>query len=238
MEEYVTQEVDLREVIRILRERLLLLIIIPLLAVTASALYSNYYLAPVYRSTTSLMIWEYYPDYPDYQDLYFNNYLLTTYREIAKSRMVAEKAASRLETSLSPGQLRGKVDVHVVEGTGMLFITAVDSNPQLAADIANELATALQEIIPPVFNMDNIQIIDEALVPGRPVYPNHHLNMTAAAVVGVMTAVILSFYLEFLDTTIKTPEQIQGYLELEVLGVIPLVEEEKRLTAFYFMGKD
>ncbi|UNC93593.1 YveK family protein [Candidatus Contubernalis alkaliaceticus] len=227
MEEHVTQEVDLREVIRILRERLLLLIIIPFLAVTASALISSYYLIPVYRSTASLMVWEYYPDAPDYQDLYFNNYLLTTYREIAKSRMVAEKAANRLETSLSPGQLRGKVDVHVVEGTGMLFITAYDSNPQLAADIANGLAAALQEIMPPVFNMDNLKLIDEALVPGRPVSPNHRLNMTAAAVVGLMSAVVLSFYLEFLDTTIKKPEQVQRYLEFKVLGVIPLVKETR-----------
>lgn len=66
-----------------------------------------------------------------------------------------------------------------------------------------------------------ITVISEASIPGSPIRPNKKLNIAIAAVLGLMTFTLLAFVLEYLDNTIKTPEDVSNQLGLPVLGVIP-----------------
>jgi capsular polysaccharide biosynthesis protein len=69
--------------------------------------------------------------------------------------------------------------------------------------------------------IDNVQIIDTARVSYTPVRPNLATNIAIAVVLGMMLGVGIIFLIEFLDNTIKTAEDVQKYLDLPVLGVIP-----------------
>jgi capsular polysaccharide biosynthesis protein len=53
------------------------------------------------------------------------------------------------------------------------------------------------------------------------VRPNLATNIAIAVVLGMMLGVGIIFLIEFLDNTIKTAEDVQKYLDLPVLGVIP-----------------
>ena len=65
-----------------------------------------------------------------------------------------------------------------------------------------------------------VELIDAA-VPGRgPVKPNIWMNISIGAFVGLVMGIILTFFLEFLDTSIKKMEDIEKYLGLPVLGVV------------------
>jgi polysaccharide biosynthesis transport protein len=75
---------------------------------------------------------------------------------------------------------------------------------------------------------NNIRIVEEALVPTRPVKPRPLLNIALAIVVGLMLGVGLAFFLEYFDNTIKTPEEAERYLGLPTLGVIPLFEAKAK----------
>ena len=66
-----------------------------------------------------------------------------------------------------------------------------------------------------------ITVISEASIPGSPIRPNKKLNIAIAAVLGLMAFTLLAFVLEYLDNTIKTPEDVSNQLGLPVLGVIP-----------------
>ena len=55
----------------------------------------------------------------------------------------------------------------------------------------------------------------------RQVKPNKELNMAVALVLGLMIAIGLAFMLEFLDNTLKNTEDIEKYLDIPVIGVIP-----------------
>lgn len=55
----------------------------------------------------------------------------------------------------------------------------------------------------------NIQIVDEAELPRGPYKPNTRLNLLMAAVVGLFLGVGLAFFFEYLDNTIKTPEDVK-----------------------------
>lgn len=67
----------------------------------------------------------------------------------------------------------------------------------------------------------NIRVIDRAEVPQNPVKPKKKLNLLLALVVGLFTGVGLAFFLEYLDNTVKTPEDVTDYLKVPYLGPIP-----------------
>jgi len=74
---------------------------------------------------------------------------------------------------------------------------------------------------------NNIRIVEDAIVPNVPVRPRPLLNIALALVVGVMLGAGLAFFLEYFDNTIKTPEEVERYLGLTTLGVVPLFEPRK-----------
>ena len=74
---------------------------------------------------------------------------------------------------------------------------------------------------------NNIRIVEDALVPNVPVRPRPLLNIALALVVGVMLGAGLAFFLEYFDNTIKTPEEVERYLGLTTLGVVPLFAPRK-----------
>lgn len=67
----------------------------------------------------------------------------------------------------------------------------------------------------------NIRTIDRAEVPRNSVKPRKKLNLMLAMVVGLFMGVGLAFFLEYLDNTIKSPEEVTDYLRVPYLGAVP-----------------
>ncbi|MBN2374291.1 polysaccharide biosynthesis tyrosine autokinase [bacterium] len=70
----------------------------------------------------------------------------------------------------------------------------------------------------------NIRIIDYAELPQRPIKPNKRFNILLAAIVGLMGGIGIAFFFEYLDDTIKTPEDLKRYFGIPFLGPIPHYE--------------
>lgn len=68
---------------------------------------------------------------------------------------------------------------------------------------------------------DNIRIIDQAEVPKSPVKPNIKLNLILALLIGLFGGIALAFFIDYLDDKIKSIEDIQHYIKLPLLGLIP-----------------
>ncbi len=68
----------------------------------------------------------------------------------------------------------------------------------------------------------NVTVIDESIIPERPIKPNTKLNLAIAGVLGLFIGVGLVFFLEYLDTSIKTPEELETIMGLPVMGRIPV----------------
>ncbi len=51
------------------------------------------------------------------------------------------------------------------------------------------------------------------------------MNIAISLVLGAMLGIFVAFILEFLDTSIKTPEDVEKYLGLPVIGTIPYLKE-------------
>ncbi|MFA7166666.1 MAG: polysaccharide biosynthesis tyrosine autokinase [Desulfoplanes sp.] len=77
--------------------------------------------------------------------------------------------------------------------------------------------TALTEDI----KTGNVRIVDRAEVPQGPIKPKKQLNLLLALIVGLTLGVGLAFFLEFMDNTLKTPDDIKRFLKIPYLAPIP-----------------
>ena len=70
-------------------------------------------------------------------------------------------------------------------------------------------------------NRTNIFIMDMAESPTKPSSPKIFLNMALAVVIGGFLGIGLAFLFEYMDTTIKTVDEIESYYKIPVLGTLP-----------------
>ena len=73
---------------------------------------------------------------------------------------------------------------------------------------------------------NNISIVDRAIVPQGRYKPNLPLNLALGLMLGLMLGVLVAFVLEFLDDTLKGPEDIEQHLRMAVLGIIPHLKKQ------------
>ena len=66
-----------------------------------------------------------------------------------------------------------------------------------------------------------VEIVDRATPAMRPVRPNKPLNIVLGVVIGLIVGVGLAFFIEYLDTSVKTIDDVERALQSPVLGVIP-----------------
>jgi capsular exopolysaccharide synthesis family protein len=77
------------------------------------------------------------------------------------------------------------------------------------ADVAAELKST------------NIRIVDRAIVPGGPIRPRKLRDIALGVLLGAFLSVGLAFFLEHLDNTLKTPDDVRVHLGVPLLGVVP-----------------
>ncbi|HZJ76119.1 MAG TPA: Wzz/FepE/Etk N-terminal domain-containing protein [Oscillospiraceae bacterium] len=222
-------ELDLKELIYIIRRRLWFIIFVTILAVGAGGVISYFILEPVYKASTTIMVAK--PaSYTDsaqlqIQDLNLNERLARTYGVIVKSRGVSEEVISQLKLNITPNELSKKTSVDLVKDTEFITISVTDTSPKQAAVIANKMAEVFKVRVTDMMKVNNVQILDDAVVPKSPIKPRPTLNMAISGVLGMMVSIFAVFLLEYLDNTIKTPEDIEKYLGLNVIGIIPMMED-------------
>lgn len=68
---------------------------------------------------------------------------------------------------------------------------------------------------------ESVLVHETPVISESPVSPNVTLNLVLGAVVGLIFGVGIAFFLEYLDTSIKSLEDVEKYLQVPVLAVIP-----------------
>jgi capsular exopolysaccharide synthesis family protein len=91
-----------------------------------------------------------------------------------------------------------------------------------------EVAVRLQDT-----RQSNIRIIDQALVPGGPSQPSLRKDLTYGLLGGLLLGISAALLIEFLDRTLKTPEEIERRLGLPTLGVVQDIAEIGKTYGYY-----
>ena len=130
-------------------------------------------------------------------------------------------------------QVLSSVRSDTIESQGTKFLPFRNAMADLETErfIYNQLKSKhRQEIITLEVPRNPVEIIDVADPNRRPVSPNLFMNVLLSIFVGLGAGVGLAYFIEYLDTSIKTADDLERVLGLPVLGLIPqnvrpLIEE-------------
>jgi succinoglycan biosynthesis transport protein ExoP len=151
----------------------------------------------------------------------------------AESQLAAErqKAIHNVETEYRTAVTREQLLTHALEAQKQVASDLNQSSIQYnilkrQVDTDNQLYDGLLQRMKEAevsagLKSSNIHVVDVAEPSRRPYRPNKPLNMSLGLVAGLILGVALAFLTERLDSSLKTPDEIDRYLGLPSLGVIP-----------------
>lgn len=220
------ETIELRELLEILLKRKILILIITLTCTVAGGVYSAFLITPMYKSETTLMVngaknMSDIASSLDIGSINLSQKLVVTYGEIVKSRIVLEQTIKHLKLDMTYEELFKKTTAQQVGGTEILKISVQDEDPEEAAKIANKISGVFVKEVMRILKVNNVETIDKAIPMPKPINIKITLNVAISMILGLMLGVFVAFMMEYLDNTIKTENDIEKYLELPVLGLIP-----------------
>ena len=229
------EELDLKELFNIFWHRKIEILLIVLIFSVIGVIYTMGFVTPMYSSSTTLVLAssgknENLPDTgittSTATEVTVNSKLVSTYSELVKSKNILRQVISNLNMKIEEDTLRKNITVSSVKDTELIQITVKNEKPSYASQIANEIAKVFTEKVKEIYKIENVQIVDEAEVPNEPSNINHKKDVAIFALIGLVVSIGYVLLLNMLDTTVKTPEDIEEGLKLPVLAVIPVYETD------------
>jgi len=140
------------------------------------------------------------------------------------SRPVAEDVIQRLELQMTPEDLLDNLTIEQIGTTQFIQLYYRDSDPEKAQSVANTLADVSSERIARTSASANditATVWEDATVPASPISPDPVRNSLMALGLGLMLGIGLTFLLEYLDDSWRSPEEVEQVSGIPTFGVIP-----------------
>jgi succinoglycan biosynthesis transport protein ExoP len=138
---------------------------------------------------------------------------------IRKDYLAARTEESRLVTVVdSLRREEAEVGARQVESDGLVRAATTDQKIfETLLERAKEASVTTKMVA------SNIRVVDAASVPVTPISPNRPLDLLVSLFLGSTFAVSIAFFFEYMDKTIKSPDEIKNELGLTCLGIVPVV---------------
>lgn len=217
--------IDLREIFYLLKQHLLQIILCLLMGGGLMFAYAGFIVKPLYTATTKMYVFSSgSSSVIDIYSLELSSQLKSDYAELITSEPIIEDVISNLSLDMKYSALAAMVSVENPEDTRILNVSVTYTDPQMAADIANEIASQTKKHLPEIMKTDAPYVFKNAEVPTDPVSPNKkkYAMMGAAGLAGLYICIIVAKYL--LDDTFKTAADINNYFGVQPLTSIPEVK--------------
>lgn len=217
-------EIDLLELLMVMQKHLAAILLAGIVGLVIMFAYTSFLVTPLYSASSMMYVM---PDNSNsmnsstLSDMQVGQQLTSDYSSMIKSRSFMEDVIKKLNLTIDYQKLLEKVEVTNPTSSRILQVTVNDPNPQTAADIANEVASVAESKLKEITGMQAIKIYEEAAVPDRPSSPSLKKNCALGLLAGIVLAMAVITVLYLLDDTIKTEDDIEKYLGMTTLAVLP-----------------
>lgn len=224
-------EIDLREIFGVLLHWLWFLLLAALIAGLSAFAVSRFVITPTYESTTRIVILNRQSENNTltYSDLQMGTQLTKDYAELIKSRYVIEQVLEKFRLDMDYESFIGKVDVVTPTDTRIIDITVTDPDALLAKELVDEIRNVAAVRIKEVMDIEAVNVVDEGNLSDLPSNPSVPKWTLIGFLLGGFAAAAVVLIRFLLDDTIKSSEDIEKYLNLSTLALIPIsmtAEEE------------
>lgn len=234
-------EIDLREVFGLLLHYIWLILICAVVAGTAGLLVSKFAIDETFESNTKIVVLsKQNNDTITYNDMQLNSQLTKDYVELIKSRYVLETVMETCGVSEEETYegFAGRVEVENLTNTRIISITVTDKDPQMAKQLADEIRTVASKRIKEVLDLEAVNVVDEANLPTEKSGPSVKMWTLAGGLLGAFLCIAILLVRYLLDDTIKTSDDVERYLGLSTLAMIPVKDEELKKKTKRKKGKN
>lgn len=219
-------EIDLKDLFFELMSNWVMIGISTVLVALIMFCISKFILVPEYTSTSELYVLTKSTSITSLADIQTGTNLTNDYIVVVKGRPVLEQVITNLGLDETYATLKEKVALNNPSNSRILDITVTDQDPQRAKLIADEIAKVGSAFIAEKMVQDPPTIIQYGYVNENPVSPNVLTNTVLGAAVGAFLAMAIIIITYLMNDTIMTADDIERKLGLNVLGTLPLEEEE------------
>lgn len=132
--------------------------------------------------------------------------------------------------------LRKMISSDHPEESRFIYFTVTNDNPAHTADICNEFSTRVAEAFNKAQTDGTWEIVQVTNTAKAPTRPSNSVSVLNVGLISALTALLIYgiYFIRFwMDDRINSPEDVERYLGMNVLGVIPNREEASRRSARY-----
>ncbi len=215
-------EVNLLEVLNDLRKRVWIILAVTVLCAVLGLVGSLLFLAPQYTASTRIYVLNRANDSSvGTSDFQVSAYMVNDYQELIHGRNVTGAVIEQLGLELSNEALAARISVTSPSNTRFLQIDVVDSDPERAKEIANTVREVTSSQLKEIMKVDSVTTVYEAITPEGPSSPNVIKNTGLTGALGFLAVVAILVVRFIMDDRIRTEDDVERYLGLSVMGVIP-----------------
>ncbi|WP_047983968.1 YveK family protein [Ornithinibacillus californiensis] len=212
------REINLKEYFEVIKRRFWIVLLITFITTIAGFLYSYFAssnFTPLYQTSTRMII------EPGTNDM-------STLMVMIKDPIIMERVKEDLSLTRSSDSISNQITVTRIDNSHVVSISVVDSNPELAAAIANTTAVAFKEEIVNILGFRNVQLLSDARVNMEPINSSGgKRTIIIAFIFGVVTGLGLIFLLDSLDEKVRREQEVEKILGVPVLGVVSNMNKKK-----------
>ena len=219
-----SRELDLFAFLKYLLQKKHILIFAVVLGLAVSGIYVFAIAPPIYEATSQIYMVNSQDSVINLADLQIGSYLTSDYQWIFQTWEVNQAVIDHLNLPYTVTQMRNMLTVKNPNNTRVLTITFASTDPKEAADAANEYSVVASQYISESMLTSLPTTISVALEPLTPARPRKLLVMGVSGLLAGLIAMWGLFIAFLCDDKVKTAEDIQHFLGVMPLAVIPAAQ--------------
>lgn len=225
MENRNEMEIDLLGLLLHLKSKMWLILAVTVVFALGGFVGSKLLSTPVYTATTQVYVYQQNDSGMDTGTLTVATQVRYDCAMIIKGESVTKEVIAKLGLQTTPKALGNAISVDTESNTRIMKLSYTGADPEQAALIINTVRDVAAVKIKDLMNMDVMKTIFEADTPKAESTMNIKRNTVVATVIGLVLTVAVLVVAFLLDDTIRTEDDVESYLGLSTLAVVPVSDE-------------
>ena len=215
------REIDLLELCFHLLDHWKMILVFFLVGTLAMGGYTKFFMDKQYEATAKMYVLSSSDSVVNLSDLQLGSQLTSDYLEVFETHEVTNEVIRKLNLPYDYDQLQRMLSLSNTSGTRIINIKITSTDPNEAANIANEFLEVASQYVADVMITDKPTVLSVALVPDKPVGPSTVKNAMLGAILGIVASCGYLVVRFLLDDKVKSAEDITKLTGMPVLAEVP-----------------
>lgn len=226
-------EIDLLQILDIVREKIVLLLVILIFFCSVAFAITKLVLKEEFTAEAKMIIVQKSDAAANqqnytYSDVQLSQKLVSTYSQIIMSEAISDEVIANLDLfnkyEIDSEEYSKIVTVKAADNTEVINIDVTTNDPELSADIANEIVDVFETKIYDIMQIENVTTLTEAKIPQKKSGPSTVKNVAIGGALGLVVCAVIVFLQLFTDTKVKTEDEVKAIFNYPIIGNIPYFE--------------